>query len=328
MNKKRPLLGVAGLILALLLVLAGMICGLRYWESTNLYTPSGEEETGSTKTIIRDGVAYYPRQNITTVMLLGIDETGPVKSSGSYRNKGEADVVMLLILDQEDETYTVLALNRDTMLEMDTLGVRGEFAGTAYGQLALAHTFGSGLEDSCENVKNTLTNFLPGLFVDHYLALNMDAIGIVTDLVGGVQVTIQDDFSAVDSSLGTGTVVLSGEQALNFVRARKDVGSQLNITRMSRHEEFMKGLMEALNARMEENDSFVLDLYDQVDEYMVTDCSVNVINGLMQRCADYTLKEIVSPKGTNTRGEEYYEFLVDEEALDQLALRLLYAPKK
>ena len=61
---------------------------------------------------------------------------------------------------------------------------------------------------------------------------------------------------------------------------------------------------------------------------MVTDCSVNVINGLMQRCADYTLKEIVSPKGTNTRGEEYYEFLVDEEALDQLALRLLYAPKK
>ena len=109
-----------------------------------MYTPSGEEETGSTKTIIRDGVAYYPRQNITTVMLLGIDETGPVKSSGSYRNKGEADVVMLLILDQEDETYTVLALNRDTMLEMPALGLGGKDAGTFYGQLALAHTYGSG----------------------------------------------------------------------------------------------------------------------------------------------------------------------------------------
>lgn len=328
MNKKRPLLGVAGLILALLLVLTGMICGLRYWESTNFYPDDAVEDTGSKKTIIRDGVAYYPRQNITTIMLLGIDETGPVKSSGSYRNKGEADVVMLLILDQEDETYTILALNRDTMLEMDTLGVRGEYAGKAYGQLALAHTFGSGLADSCENVKSTLTNFLPGLFVDHYVALNMDAIGLVTDLVGGVQVTVQDDFSSVDSTLGTGVVLLSGDQALNFVRARKDVGSQLNITRMSRHEEFMRGLMKAMNAKLEESDSFVLDLYDQIDEYMVTDCSVNTINGLLQRCADYTLKEIVSPAGTNTRGEEYYEFLVDEEALDQLTLRLLYAPKK
>ena len=327
MKKKNPQFGALCLIAVLVLLVAGII-SIR-WDGASEDVSSAPDETvfGNGKTVVRDGVSYYPRQDITTIMLLGIDETGPVMSSGSYRNRGEADAVMLLILDKKDESYTVLCLNRDTMLEMDTLGVRGEPDGTAYGQLALSHTYGSGLEDSCENVKSTLTRFLPGLFVDYYVALNMDAISMVNDLVGGVEVTVQDDFSAVDTSLKKGTVKLQGDQALTFVRARKDVGSQLNITRMDRHEQYMKGLMEAVTKKLEESDTFALELYEQVEAYMVTDCSVNVISGLMQRCADYTLKEIVSPEGKNSLGDEFYEFHVDNEKLDALTLRLFYAPK-
>jgi hypothetical protein len=48
---------------------------------------------------------------------------------------------------------------------------------------------------------------------------------------------------------------------------------------------------------------------------------------MMDRYSDYEIVEIVSPEGENVLGEKYYEFYVDEVKLDELILRLFYAPK-
>ncbi len=314
-----------GLILILVLVM--IFSGLRILESTVFYNDTTEEEVHVSKTITREGVDYFPRQDITVIMALGIDERGPVVSSGNYRNNGEADAVFLLILDQVDETYTVLCLNRDTMMEIPAIGLGGKRAGTYYGQLALSHTYGEGLEDSCENSREAISNFLYGISIDHYVAMNMDAISILNDAVGGVTVNVVDDFSKVDPRIKKGEHTLMGSEALSYVQTRKDLGDQLNISRMVRHQEYIQGFMKSFTDKIESSDSFVLKLHDQVDEYVITDCSVTVISGLMERCADYSLKEIVSIEGENVLGEEYYEFYVDEQKLDELILRLFYAPK-
>ena len=324
MNQFKPKKRTAVLCVILILVLVAMIGGLRILESTVFSTP--EEPAIASKTVTRDGIDYFPRQDITVVMALGIDERGPVTSSQSYRNYGESDAVILLILDQKEETYSLLCLNRDTMVEMPVLGIGGKRAGTFHGQLALSHTYGNGLETSCENTRQTVSDLLGGITIDHYVAMNMDAIGIVNDAVGGVTVNVVDDFSLVDPSI-KGQITLNAMQAMTYVQTRHDVGDQLNITRMGRHREYMEGLMEALRKKLDGNDSFALELYDRVDEYMVTDCSANVLSSLMQRCAHFTMKEIVSPEGENILTEEFYEFHLDEEALDELILRLFYAPK-
>lgn len=313
-------------ILILVLLLGLIFGGLHILESTVL---SEDKETSqeTSLTITRDGVDYFPRQDITVIMALGIDELGPVKSSESYRNDAEADAIVLLILDQKDESYTMLCLNRDMMVKMPALGLSGRPAGSYYGQLALSHTYGEGLADSCENTRNTISDLFHGINIDHYLAMNMEGIIFVNDALGGVTVTIEDDFSQVDSSMNMGEMTLMGEQALHFVQSRRGVGNQLNISRMKRQEQYMQGMMNALNVKLEQEDSFVIDLYEQVSDYMVTDCSVNVISGLLQRCSEYTLKEIVSPVGENVLGERHYEFYADEEKLDELALRLFYSPK-
>lgn len=327
MSKRKRNSRLAAAALILILVLVMIYSGLRILESTVFFTKQ-EEAAVPTKTITRSGVDYFPRQDITVILVMGIDEEGPVKDSGSYRNNGEADMVAAVILDQTDETYTVLALNRDMMLEMPALGVGGRQAGTFYGQLALSHTYGSGLADSAENTRNTVSNLLYGINIDHYLAMNMDAIGILNDAVGGVTVTVRDDFSAVDESLTPGEVTLNREQALHYVRTRKDVGNQLNLSRMERHKEYLQGLSAALNRQLDDSDTFAAELYEEMSPYMVTDCSLNVVSGLMQRCADYSLKQILSVEGENVLGAEYYEFYADEEKLDALILELFYAPKK
>ena len=300
--------------------------GLRILESTVFYREQAQEPV-HTKTITRNGMDYFPRQDITVLLVMGIDEEGPVKDSGSYRNNGEADMVAAVILDQADKTYTVLSLNRDMMVDMPLIGIGGKQAGSFYGQLALSHTYGSGLADSAENTRKTVSDLLYGVTLDHYVALNMDAIGILNDAVGGVTVTVVDDFSKVDSSLTPGDVTLNREQALNFVRTRKDVGNQLNLSRMERHKEYLLGLTAALGEKLRGSDSFAVEIYEQMSPYMVTDCSVNALSGLLQRCADYSLKQIVSLEGENKLGAEYYEFYADEEKLDALILQLFYAPK-
>ena len=97
---------------------------------------------------------------------------------------------------------------------------------------------------------------------------------------------------------------------------------------MERHKEYLNGFMAAYRTARQENPELLVEAYDQVSPYLVTDCSVNAISGMIERYGDYTVGEVISPAGENVRGEEFYEFYLDRAAFDELVLRLLYAPKK
>ena len=327
MEKRKQIKKILYTSVVVILVLVMMFSGLRLLESTVLSPEVPEQPTATRKTITRNGVDYFPRQDITVMLVMGIDQYGPIEASDSYNNPGAADMVALLIFDEKNQTIDALALNRDTMLEMPVLGIGGREAGTFFGQLALSHTYGTGLEDSCENVRKTVSNLLYGIRVDYYVAMNMDAISILNDAVGGVTVTVEDDFSAIDSTIGTGEVTLRGEQALNFVRTRKDVGNQLNISRMDRQKQYIESFVTSFRNSLNGEESFILKTYETVAPYVLSDCSINTLSNMLSRYSAYTINRIVTPEGENILGDTYYEFYLDEEKLDPLILDLFYAPK-
>lgn len=312
------------LILALSLVFVYSVVHV----ADKFFTPatSGGGSTTVSKTIVKDGVEYFPRQDVTVLMLMGIDRSGAVEGSGSYNNDGAADMVALAIFDETAKAVNVLMLNRDTVVEMPVLGLNGQQAGTAYAQLALAHTQGSGLRDSCENVLTTVSTLLHGVEIDHYLSMNMDAVALLTDAVGGVKVTVTEDFSAVDPTIPMGEVMLNGQQAFNFVQNRKGVGSQMNVSRMERQKSYINGFMEALDGKLKSG-SFVADTYAKLESYIVSNTSASGLNSILNRYADYTLNEIVTLEGENQNVGGYMEFHADEEKLTDLTLRLFYSEK-
>ena len=312
----------------LILVLAILYSGLRILESTVFDSPQEVSGESRRKTIVREGVEYFPRQDMTVVMVLGIDQFGPVQPSGTYNNHGAADMVMLLIFNEEEQVCNVLHLNRDTMLEMPVLGIGGKQAGTTVQQLTLSHTYGSGLADSCENVVKTVSDLLYGVQIDYYVSMSMDVISILNDAVGGVEVNVTEDFSDVDSTIPMGKHVLTGQQALYYVQSRKEVGDQRNLSRMQRQEEYLKGFAAALQQKVDGSSSFALKTYEKVEKYLVTNCSGTVLSNLVSRFADVELTTIVTPEGENIKGDTYMEFYIDEEKLDALILELLYEPKK
>ena len=316
MNKRKNAKNIAYFCVILILVFVMLFSGLQILEST-VFSPRREEAARlESKKITRGGVDYYPRQDITVVMLLGIDQNGPVTASGSYNNPGAADMVALLIFDEKNETYSVLGLNRDAMVTMPVLGIGGKPAGTQRAQLALSHTQGSGLEDSCENTRTTVSELLYGLQIDYYFSMNMDAIAILNDAVGGVTVNVKDDFSAIDPTIAKGQVTLRGQQAIHYVRTRRGVGDQLNLSRMDRQEEYISGFLAAMQTKAEQSESFI-----------VTDVSVKQMSNLFHRFAKYEYTGMTNLEGKNVLTEEFYEFHIDEQKLDELILKLFYAPK-
>lgn len=328
MKYRKKMKQLAYPVAVLLLVLIILYSGLQILEAIVLDSGSNTGPEIVSKTVTRNGIDYYPRRDITVMLLLGIDQEGPVADSGTFTNPGASDAVVLLIFDEKNETWSILQLNRDTMVDIPVLGLGGKEAGTIYGQLALAHTYGSGLEDSCVNARKAVSNFLGGVTIDYYIAMNMDAVAILNDAVGGVTVTVTDDFSDVDPTITMGKITLQGEQALNFVRDRQNVGDQRNVSRMGRHREFMEGFREALHEKLNESAGFVAETYSTVAPYLVSDCPINTLTSMIDRYEDYQFTGVITPEGKNAVVKGYNEFHADEEKLDALVIELFYAPKR
>ena len=100
------------------------------------------------------------------------------------------------------------------MTDVNVYSDLGNFIGTEKLQLCLAYTYGDGKEKSCENTVRAVSRLFYGMPVAAYAALDLDAIAVLTDAVGGVEVTVTKDLTIQDPSLKEGErKVLTGEQA-------------------------------------------------------------------------------------------------------------------
>ena len=330
----RVLKGTAAILAVVLVLLAGMLL-LQRWENTQDAPVSSSGEASSVEAgapvdgreiTYYNGTAYAKKEDLETVLLLGVDKFEGETPEG-YLNNQQADFLLLLVMDKQNETCTPIQLNRDTMTQIRILGVTGEPAGTFTGQLALAHTYGSGEEDSCENTVLAVSNLLYGMEIDHYVSLTMDGVALLNDLVGGVTVEVLDDFSGIDDSLVQGeTVTLQGQQALTYVRSRGGMEDSSNLHRMERQRQYLAALQQQLKQASQQEDGFTLDALLQLNEYMVSDCTVEQLSDLGDSLAAYQVSDILTTPGDAQEGEEFMEFTVDEDALQQLVMDVFYEP--
>ena len=130
----------------LMLLILSIYGGLQLME-TAVFSGT-DQEIVATKTVVKNGVKYYPRNDICVVMILGVDQEGKVVASEEPNHGNAVDMITLLVFDEQEEIVNLLAINRDTMVEMPRLNEFGRETGTRFAQLALSHTYGHGVEDS------------------------------------------------------------------------------------------------------------------------------------------------------------------------------------
>lgn len=287
------------------------------------------DEAKLNKEVNYNGHNYKYNENIDVLLIMGLDDRDLIDyTQVSGKNEQAcADLILLAVFDKEKKTYSLLQINRDTMADVMQYDVFGTFMGLYKRQICLSHIYRAKHEDACEDTKFAVSHLLYDVEISNYFALTMDSISIINDSVGGVTVTIEDDFSQIEPTLVQGqTITLHGDQAETYVRSRgKIVNSPTNINRMNRQRTYMSALLVLLGQKTSESNSFAFDLFDKLSPYMVTDCSHDQLSNYISQFSDYTLDKIVTPEGTAEVGEDnLMEFKVDSASLRGIVIDLFY----
>ncbi len=310
-------------VFAAIFLVSSVLLLVRIWENRQSQLTEFGSETASSNLEYK-GNEYELKEDIETVLVLGLDKFETTDAE-SYNNDKQADFLMLLVIDHANSRCTALHINRDTIVEMAILGVAGDKVGTVEKQIALAHTYGNGREVSCRNVANAVSEMLMNVNVDHYVSVTMDAVSVYNDYIGGVEVTVLDDFTGIDDTLVKGEAVnLLGAHALNYVRSRYGLDDSTNQRRMVRQRQYLESLYEKSVECMNGNENFAVDVGVKLADYIVSDYSGNGLQYLAEQIADYQFVEICELEGKTILNDNHIEFYPDKSSIEETVIKLFY----
>lgn len=266
------------------------------------------------------GTEYPLKQHLQTVLLIGTDSTEEYvelpEEEQDFYSYHQADFLMLLVLDKDAGKTEIIQLNRDTITDVPWLDVFGDYGGTERKQICLAFNYGDGGATSCKNTVNAVSGLLFDLPIDAYIQLPMVAIPQVNDLVGGVTVTIPDDMTAVDPAFVQGkTVKLTGSQAEKFVRARRSLEDDTNVSRMRRHREYLDGFVKCADNAVKLDPNFAVKAVEELGAMLQSNMTITQLSDLTENLGEFERSPIRFADGELKLGARCYEFYVNQDSL-------------
>ncbi len=293
--------------------------------------PTEEESAGWKEGWVKyNGQIYAYNEDILTFLIMGIDKTKDVKEVAEGTNGGQADALFLVVLNPHDDSLSVIGINRNTMTDVSVYDNNGSFVNTVKAQIAVQHGFGNGVEESCEYQVNAVQHLFYEMPVHGYAAINMSAIGPLTDMVGGVDVVALEDIKS-----GNSTVIKEGEEvhlegdlAFAYIHNRdtKEFGSADH--RLERQKQFITTYLQKIKQKTKEDIGFPISVYQSIAPQTVTSLTVDEMTYLVSIAKDYSFNEnyLYTLKGETKQGDVFEEFYVDETDLFELILKVFYEP--
>ena len=271
------------------------------------------------------GETYKYNDHLSNYLFLGIDTRETVDTYQSQVDAGQADAIFLVSMDRATEKIKVLFIPRDSMTRIEVFNPYGQSLGETTDHLNIQYAFGDGKEKSCELMKTAVSDMLDGLPIQGYCSMNMDGISVITDFVGGIQLTIPDDSLAdVNPEYKKGAVVdITGETAEQFVRYRDIDKTQSALVRQERQKTFLQALVQKAQEKAGEDAGFVTGLYGSVKSYTVTNMGNDIFAKLLA-ASQNGITDTETVPGEGTHGENFDEYHIDEDALSDLIISMFY----
>ena len=319
---------------AVILLAAAVLCialgvfnrtGISHSEKTEAEsgTQGRTAEKANPDAIVYDGKSYVYNDHLTNYLLLGVDTDGSIQEPREPGSAGQSDSVFLISYDRVKETTVGLAIPRDTITQIEKFTPGGESLGFYSDHLNLQYAYGDGKRKSCELTSAAVSRLLSGLPVGGYAAINLDSIPRLTQLLGGVEVTVPDDsLSEKNPDFVKGNkVVLDETNTETFVRSRDRQIEQSAITRMNHQKVFLEAFASKLAQEQKKDASTVTTLFETMKTEMVTNMSND-------QFVDIAVAErsggIQTIPGETGHEEVYDVYRVDDAALYKMVLELFY----
>ncbi|MBR6424820.1 MAG: LCP family protein [Oscillospiraceae bacterium] len=273
------------------------------------------------ESFVSNGVRYTRKHMVESYLIMGIDRT---EEQMDYGIGGQSDVLLLLVLDGKDSSFKVLQINRDTITLVTLISREGNITDSEFLPICVAHSYGSGGEDSCENTVRAVQYLLSDIPIDGYLALDLNSIETINNAVGGVTVTIQEDLTAADPAFVKGAKVhLDDSNVEKFVRSRMILDEDNNWNRMMRQRQFLSGWLEKAQSMAAQNPSFLLDLLESLRSVSVSNLTDNRLSGIANSAQKYENQGFFTFEGEYVENG-FSEFYPDDESIRNVILDLFY----
>ena len=313
--------------LAAVLVLAAVGVGIFVWYSgsvrgamfaargsvsdtipQSVTTPADASETQAridADWIDEQGNAYNYRDDVISILFMGIDYMGDEKNwfYATESNGGNADVI--------------------------AMDANGQYLDTVYTNISTAHSYGDGKDLSCRLTTDVVSRLLYGAPVSRYVALDYDALYTLNDLIGGLTITFDDDYTEIHSTFTKGsTVTLNRWYMDKFITYRSETDLEGAYKRGMRSMAVMKALFNQCKGKIVADPAVALEYYNGLTDYITTDLDLTEITYLARNMGKmyFTSDTIVRLPGETVMGERYAEFYPDESWLHDFVVEKFCVP--
>lgn len=313
-------------------IIAVTVLGSGYYlwretRSTSMKSSGGRVQTAADNDEIIEyqGNSYKYNDHLSNYLFMGIDTREDVDTYQSQEDAGQADSLFLVSMDRVTEKLKVLFIPRDTITEIEVFNPGGKSLGKTKDHINIQYAYGDGRQKSCELEKTAVSGLLDDLPIQGYCSVNMDAIPVLTDYVGGVEITVPDgSLEDVNPDFKQGAqITITGENAEQFVRYRDINKNQSALTRQKRQKTYLQALMQKAQQKASSDSGFVVGLYDSIKSYTVTSMGNDIFAKLLAASANDTVETETVP-GEGTQGKNFDEYHVDQEKLHEMILSMFY----
>ena len=327
MKLKREKVKIIAFVSGMLILMVGIWFILYHFEGASEKTPMSNN-----KQLFQDPEKKQPDE-IVSYLIIGTDASGSTGNQKEYQGN-MADFLLLFVMNKTQKTYGFLQLNRDSITDVTMLQKDGTGYASADMQVCTAHWFGKDEEASCKNTVKAVSKLLGGIKIDGYYSLQMESIPEINHLVGGINVTLEEDFTKMDPSMKKGaTVTLNDEQAYHYLHDRYGVGDESNLSRMSRQKQYMQAMLDKVKEKSNEDASFINKMYKELQQKATTDLKGRDISSLMNAQKGSSNIGLFTLEGKSKKGEalgdglEHMEFYPSKQSIKDIQKKLNFQSK-
>ena len=310
-TKKALWIGIS--VFLVMVLAAGGIVGSFLWKLNNSFqqaeTIEVEQVFPAEETRPAPATVAPEAQNI---LLLGSDTRGAVGQDLDTIRGQRSDTIMLAHVPENRESVQVVSIMRDYWVEIPGHGMNKINAALSFGGVPL--------------LVQTLEGLL-GVRIDRLAIIDFEGFKGLTNALGGVMVNNPQAFTSRGHTFNQGEIILNGDQALEFVRARYPF-TDGDYTRVRNQQLFLKGVMQKLFTRETlTNPGMIAETVDQFSPYLTVDAGFDsaYLTGLGLSLRDIrteNLRFFTAPTlGTGMEGSQSVVY-PDWASLEQLALHL------
>lgn len=297
----------------------------------NDMTSNTTEQTSYEEVIEYNGHKYAYNEDIVAIAFIGVDKR-QLSTTGTIGTAGQADADLVMTINTNTGKAKVIAIPRDTMVDVDLYSENNIFLRSEKMQLCLSFAYGNGRDTSAQNVTTSMSRILYNVPINKYFVLDLDGIAPINDAIGGVTVESLYDFNDLGIKKGD-TVHLQGDLTEAYVRTRDMDTIDASLNRTSRQIQYIKAFAAQALPAVVNDFGIVSRLYNTAADYSTTNMNLSNVTYLASLLLSKGITDFETvtlqgemQKSTNSQYAEhvYAEFYHDNDSTLQTVLDTFY----